>query len=182
MTQMLSSRQTGPNIHSGTLMSGGTSTAYGVPTEKIPGEYLRANLIYADRVQTLPSNPHKHLTRARPIPRGQERSTSGQYFMQHNREHRQALWGEGMRVWKRAWGAARLHHSRRREFCCLEPGAGGTGSTRDTKGGSQATTWCCGGSQIFFFWRVEASRILAGPDIQSLDVTKGGDQCPGPWF
>lgn len=39
-----------------------------------------------------------------------------------------------------------FHHSRRREFCCLEPGAGGGKG----EGGSQATLVCHGGSQDSF--------------------------------
>lgn len=79
--------------------------------------------------------------------------------------------GGGTAGLKAGLGAARLHHSRRREFCCLEPGAGGrTGTPR---GGSQATTWCCGGSQIFSLARAWRGRILAGPDIQSFERDQG---------
>lgn len=43
-------------------------------------------------------------------------------FMQ--RKARQLMWGP-VDGFEAGLGAAGSHHSRRREFCCLEPGAGG---------------------------------------------------------
>ena len=70
--------------------------------------------------------------------------TGGQNFMQG--KARQAC-GLAVRVWKSGPRAAAFTHSRRREFCCLEPAAGGWQGGR---GGVSSHLVCCGGSPKLF--------------------------------
>lgn len=97
-------------------------------------------------METRPNNsfsPHKYHSE---ISASKTRKTNERSIFHATQEHSRHV-GGGTAGLKAGLGAARLHHSRRREFCCLEPGAGG--GTRTPRGGRKPPPGAAAGLRYF---------------------------------